>query len=164
VVIVVTGILSDIFDGILARRLGVSTPALRRYDSVTDLIFWLCILAATWRVAPEVIRPNGPQLMVLLASEVVCMAASLLRFRRFPATHSYLAKAYGVALAIVFILLLGAGGPAWLVPGLVMLGLAANAEVLAILLLSETAPVDVPTFFHAAGARAQKENAKIGGD
>jgi CDP-diacylglycerol--glycerol-3-phosphate 3-phosphatidyltransferase len=33
--LLVTGTLSDIFDGILARRYGVATPALRRYDSIT---------------------------------------------------------------------------------------------------------------------------------
>ena len=32
--LLVAGTLSDIFDGILARRLGVATPALRRFDSL----------------------------------------------------------------------------------------------------------------------------------
>ena len=36
--LVVTALLSDIFDGILARRYGVATPALRRYDSIADII------------------------------------------------------------------------------------------------------------------------------
>lgn len=43
--ILVAGTLSDIYDGILARSFGVATPALRRYDSVTDVIYYLFILA-----------------------------------------------------------------------------------------------------------------------
>jgi len=40
------GLLSDIFDGIIARRLGVATPSLRRLDSQTDAAFWLAVLAS----------------------------------------------------------------------------------------------------------------------
>ena len=43
--ILVAGTLSDIFDGILARRLGVATPALRRYDSITNVVYYLFIRA-----------------------------------------------------------------------------------------------------------------------
>ena len=37
--ILVCGTLSDIFDGVLARRFGIATPALRRYDTET-VISW----------------------------------------------------------------------------------------------------------------------------
>ena len=36
---VVVGFLTDLFDGIVARRLNVSSPNLRRFDSQTDLVF-----------------------------------------------------------------------------------------------------------------------------
>lgn len=35
------GLLTDIFDGIIARKVGVSSEKLRRLDSQTDLTFWL---------------------------------------------------------------------------------------------------------------------------
>jgi phosphatidylglycerophosphate synthase len=34
----VAAFLSDVFDGIIARRLGVATPALRRLDSAADTL------------------------------------------------------------------------------------------------------------------------------
>jgi hypothetical protein len=37
---------SDIFDDIIARRLGVSTAGLRRADRIVDLIFWLSVTAS----------------------------------------------------------------------------------------------------------------------
>jgi CDP-diacylglycerol--glycerol-3-phosphate 3-phosphatidyltransferase len=33
------GLLTDIFDGIIARKVGVSSEKLRRLDSQTDLVF-----------------------------------------------------------------------------------------------------------------------------
>ena len=39
--ILVCGTLSDIFDGVLARRFGIATPGLRRYDSITDVVYYL---------------------------------------------------------------------------------------------------------------------------
>ena len=39
VVLIFVGLLSDIFDGIIARRLGIASEKLRRMDSQTDLIF-----------------------------------------------------------------------------------------------------------------------------
>lgn len=46
--------LSDIYDGVLARRFGVATPALRRFDSITDDIFYLSTTWAAWLIYPNV--------------------------------------------------------------------------------------------------------------
>lgn len=40
-ILMYSGILTDIFDGIIARKAGVSSEKLRRLDSQTDLVFWL---------------------------------------------------------------------------------------------------------------------------
>src|ERR1700744_6299800 len=67
--ILVIATLSDIFDGILARRLSVATPALRRYDSISDLIFYLFILAVAWKLNQPTIRENWFWLAIILVSE-----------------------------------------------------------------------------------------------
>lgn len=36
----IVALLSDIFDGKIARRLGIATPNLRRLDSIADSIFY----------------------------------------------------------------------------------------------------------------------------
>jgi len=43
-VILVAGLLSDYFDGVLARRLGVAREWLRRLDSTVDVIFYIFLL------------------------------------------------------------------------------------------------------------------------
>src|SRR6185369_7469648 len=68
----VAGFLSDIFDGILARRIGVATPALRRFDSATDLVFYAALIWAAWIVHPDAIRANVAGLGILLVLELTC--------------------------------------------------------------------------------------------
>ncbi|WP_235595979.1 CDP-alcohol phosphatidyltransferase family protein [Mastigocoleus testarum] len=51
----VIAVLSDIFDGIIARRLKVSTDQLRQADSWADISLYLCVAISTWLVYPQVI-------------------------------------------------------------------------------------------------------------
>ncbi|HOY97688.1 MAG TPA: CDP-alcohol phosphatidyltransferase family protein, partial [Catalimonadaceae bacterium] len=48
IVILTTGLLTDIFDGIIARRLNVSTQTLRRLDSTVDQVFFVSFTIATY--------------------------------------------------------------------------------------------------------------------
>src|ERR1700686_4057943 len=49
-VCLILAFLSDVFDGILARRLNVATPGLRRLDSIADSVFYVAALLATWHL------------------------------------------------------------------------------------------------------------------
>jgi CDP-diacylglycerol--glycerol-3-phosphate 3-phosphatidyltransferase len=146
------GFLSDIFDGILARRFGLATAFLRRLDSVIDLIFYAAVCWAAWAVHPEVIRKHGTGIGILLLLEVTCNAVSFIRFGRAPATHAYLAKLWGTFLFIAFVGLLGFGSGG-LIAATIVIGCLADAEVIAILLVSREPPVDVPTLRRALDRR-----------
>ncbi len=143
--ILVVGLLSDYFDGALARRLGVAREWLRRLDSTVDVIFYIFLLLAAWRIAPEPLAAGVWAIVLMLVSEAACILVSVLKFRRLPATHAYTAKLYGVVLFISF---LGVLCFSWGVAALWVtcaFALLANAEIMAILLLSHTPPVDIPT-------------------
>ena len=142
------GSLSDIFDGIIARRLGVDTPRLRRLDSLADLFFYLCVLVVAALVNGETLRAGLPWILGILALEVACIALSLVRFSRMPATHSYLAKGYGLALVVTFVALIAfeETSPLWWA-GLFTVALVANTEVLLIIGLARTPPIDVASVF-----------------
>src|SRR5271163_5026625 len=109
--ILLTGTLSDIYDGVLARRFGVATPALRRYDSVADVIYYLFILAIAWRLCQPVLAQNWILIALILFSEATVILVSYVRFGKYPATHSYLAKFYGLCLlaALAALLVFNAG-------------------------------------------------------
>ena len=53
VTLLIFGVLSDIFDGIIARKYQVSTPQLRRMDSTIDQIFFICFSVATYIQCPD---------------------------------------------------------------------------------------------------------------
>jgi len=145
--ILVTGTLSDIFDGILARRFGVATPALRRYDSVTDIIYYLFILTSMWWLCRPVIVACWWLIALILASEATVILFCYAKFGKFPATHSYLAKFYGVCLLAGLIALLAFNAGSWAVIALAIVALTANAEIFAIHLRMNTPPVDVKSIF-----------------
>ena len=68
-VCLILAFLSDVFDGILARRLNVATPDLRRLDSIADSTFYLAALLAAllaaWHLYSTELRVYLPALMVL---------------------------------------------------------------------------------------------------
>lgn len=145
--ILVTGTLSDIFDGILARRLGVATPALRRFDSLTDVIYYLFILGVAWILCRNVIMQNWLLLVLILLSEAVVIFVCYAKFGKYPATHSWLAKFYGLCLLGGLIALLVFNAGSWALITLASVALAANLEIIAIHLLMNRPPVDVKSIF-----------------
>src|SRR4051812_25331923 len=56
----VGALLSDVFDGILARRMGIATAFLRRLDSAADIVFYLAVLWSAAVVYPEVLWAYAP--------------------------------------------------------------------------------------------------------
>ena len=151
--LLLTGILSDIFDGITARRLGVATEALRLWDSRADLAFWLCAAAAAYLVHPEVIRANAGWIAAVVASEAATYLVGFARFGRAMSTHAILAKFFGLSLfaALTSLLCFGvAGVPLYTCAAL---GLAANAEVVVIAFILREWATDVPTWRQALRLR-----------
>ncbi len=145
--ILVTGTLSDIYDGILARRYGVATPALRRYDSVADVIYYLFILAAAFLLCKTVVTQNWLPIVLILSSEAACIIVSYARFGKYPATHSYLAKFYGLCLLAALVALLVFNASSWVLVALTVVALVTNLEIIAIHFLMRTPPVDVRSIF-----------------
>jgi len=145
--ILLTGTLSDVFDGILARKFGVATAALRRYDSITDIIYYLFILAAAWILCRAAIAANFWLIALMLLSEAGCIFTCLIRFGKFPATHSYLAKFYAICLPACFVALLVFNAGSWAIFWLAIVALITNSEIIAIHFLMDSPPVDVPSIF-----------------
>lgn len=142
------GLLSDIFDGVLARRLGVARPWLRRFDSGVDLIYYSAVFVATWVAARETLLRAILPMALIAGSEVAVVVVSLARFRAFPATHTYGAEIYGLVMFAAFVAVLAFRARAWPLWVLAGFALAANAEIALILARSSRPPVDVLSIFH----------------
>jgi CDP-diacylglycerol--glycerol-3-phosphate 3-phosphatidyltransferase len=145
--LLVLGTLSDIFDGILARRFGVATPALRRYDSITDVVYYLFILGTVWRLCHEVITQNLWAVAVILGSEAGSVLVCAAKFGKYPATHSWLAKGYGLCLLGGLIALLAFAAGNWVVIALASIAGITNLEIILMHVLAKKPPVDVRSIF-----------------
>jgi len=145
--ILLVGTVSDIFDGILARRFGVATLALRRFDSITDAIYYLFVLIVLWILCKATISKTLWAIAVLILSELATVAVSLARFGKYPATHTYLAKFYGLTLlgGLTALLVFNASG--WVVIAMMAVAVVTNAEIVLIHLASDAPPVDVSSIF-----------------
>ena len=147
------GLFSDIIDGIIARRLGVATPLLRRLDSQCDLVFWLSCLGSAHLMYPLLLTQTWPAIVLLLALELIIYVFSLLKFKREACTHAYSAKLYGLGLGIGVgeIMLYGNVGIAWHL--MAIFGVIACMDVLLILIILPSWAHDIHSFWHALRKR-----------
>ena len=158
---IIIGVASDIFDGIIARRLGVATPELRRADSLVDLVFWLSVLAAAQHLFDFATR-HLILIGLLLASEAGCQIVSITRFGRPPATHSYAAKLWGLVLTAGFAAIFLGRDSGLTGSAMLLFGLLVNLEVIAIMLLSKQQPIDVPSILALRERRSSPKERKHG--
>jgi CDP-diacylglycerol--glycerol-3-phosphate 3-phosphatidyltransferase len=149
----VLAFLSDVFDGIVARRLGVATPGLRRLDSLADTLFYAAAVCAAWRLYPAVIADHAAALLTLAALEIARYAFDLAKFRREASYHMWSSKLWGLFLFVgLFALLaLGRSGPE--VAPAIYVGIVADVEGLAISVVLRQWEPDVPTLVHALRRR-----------
>jgi phosphatidylglycerophosphate synthase len=148
-VCLVAAFLSDIFDGVLARNLGIATANLRRLDSVADTLFYAACVFAAWHLYPAAITQHVGSLMVLGILEVMRYGLDFLKFRREASYHMWSSKVWGVALFAGFFGLLALGSSGLAVACAIYVGIIADIEGLLISLVLPRWQADVPTLVHA---------------
>lgn len=146
--------LSDWFDGVLARRLGVATEKLRRFDSIADTAFYLAALGAALLLRPELLPQTRYYLLVLLMLEASRYALDFGKFGREASYHMWSAKLWGVTLFAAFFAVLVAGQIGVMVKLALLVGIISDLEGFAISLLLPTWHHDVPSVWHAWRMRA----------
>jgi len=149
-------VLSDVFDGIIARRLGSSTVSLRQADSWADISLYLCIAISTWLVYPNAISQFQLPLLSAIVAQITLFATSLLKFRQFPSFHTYTAKAWGVSLFIAVVGLFGFDQPMLLWGAIGLCWINSLEEIVMTLVLPEWHH-DVLSLVHALKLAAPAE-------
>jgi CDP-diacylglycerol--glycerol-3-phosphate 3-phosphatidyltransferase len=151
--VIFVAFVSDYFDGVIARRLGVATPELRHFDSRADLVFYATAAWAVWTLRPDAARSIAVPAVVVIALDVVRHIFDFSKFGRDVAYHAWSSKAWGLSLAAALVLLLGFGITNPFVPIAVYLGLIAQVEGLMISIVLPVWTSDVPTIFKALELR-----------
>lgn len=127
-VIVLVALVSDILDGVLARRWGNETPMLRVSDSIADTVFYLGVAGALWILMPDVFRNNRYLFTALFTLEGLRYLFDFLKYRRTASYHSHLAKLWGIVLAVAMIGVFAFAGSEILVRTALGVGIAVNIE------------------------------------
>ena len=133
------GAVSDVLDGLLARRFGVQSDGGARLDSAADIAFLLALTAALLRarqLACWLLYAAGAVLLI----RSVTYAAGFYKFRTFVSLYTTLNRAAGVVLVgyPVLAVLLGQGTAAWLAAAAA--GLSALEELVLVLRAWTPAP------------------------
>jgi phosphatidylglycerophosphate synthase len=156
---IVAAFLSDVFDGIIARRLKIATERLRVADSWTDALFYACMAASACWTRPEVILRFRMPLLGLLCLQLFSWALDLVRYRRIATFHAYTAKAWGLSLFAATLALFLPVDPAPFLWLMIACGVVSNLEGIAIKLLLPAWRHDVPSVRHALRLRRDDRTA-----
>ena len=165
---VLTALLSDIFDGVLARRWNCDTAAVRLFDSMADILFYICCAAALWLSRPQLTRSFVVPIALIISLEALKFVFDFVKFGKPTSYHSWLAKTWGLILAITVVMSFAthqmlALQIAWWIA--VAVGILYCFEGLAISLLMPEWRHDLKTLWHAWKIRRQiladRDNARF---
>lgn len=142
------GFVSDVYDGVIARRFGVATAGLRRLDSAVDTVFYLAAAVCVWRLHPDAILSHGWLIAAVIGTQVVNHAFEFWKFGREASYHAWSAKAWGASLFVALVFLFVAADDRLLTVALV-LGIVSHVENFLITLTLREWRHDVKSVFHA---------------
>lgn len=149
ILILTTGLLTDIFDGIIARKLKVSTQNLRRLDSSVDQVFFISVAIATYIQCPGFFNENALKLAILVGFEGLTYLVSLIKFRKEIATHTIGAKIWTLILFATFVQVISECQSVILFNLCFCVGLLTRFEIILIILTLKKWTNDVPSFYHS---------------
>jgi CDP-diacylglycerol--glycerol-3-phosphate 3-phosphatidyltransferase len=105
--IVLAAFVSDVFDGVIARRLGCATAGLRYADTLVDTVFYVTAAVALRVAVPGVFDGAGLAIALLIVIHVSRTTFELTKYGRIASYHMWSSKALGVlivtAMTTVFI-------------------------------------------------------------
>ena len=158
------GFFSDIFDGVIARRIGVSNAQLRQADSWADVCFYVCVFASAWLVHRDVVIAFQLPLLAVVFVQLVWWIVNLVKYGKPASYHTYSAKFWGITLCIATVSLFGfnyAGISLWLA---IISGIVHTVEEIAMTLLLPEWKHDVLSVFHVLQLRRELSSPSLNND
>ncbi len=157
IILLTLGLLTDIFDGIIARQLNISTQKLRRLDSSVDQVFFICIAIATYVQCPHFFHTNSTKLIILFSAEALAYLVCFIKFKKEIATHTIGAKFWTLVMFSTLIEVIFHCESKVIFELCFWLGIITRFEIIAIMLTLKNWTNDVPTLLHAVKLRQGKE-------
>ena len=149
VALLLAGLGSDIADGIIARRLGVATLALRRLDTRADMVFYGCAVIAALIRASFPLAHLWPWLAAYLLLFVIRNLVDYSRYRASPSYHMWSGKLWSIVLFAHLVALFYGTQVLILLPLAFVLYAINTVEGIVATLILPRPSKDVPTVWHA---------------
>jgi phosphatidylglycerophosphate synthase len=150
------GLLSDVFDGIIARKLNISTVKLRRLDSTIDVIFFLSFAIATYLQCPNYFALRSTELIIIISLEALTYLVCFIKFKKEIATHSIGAKIWTILMFATLVEIILTCHSSYLFYAFFIVGIITRLEIVAIILVLKKWTNDVPSIFDAINIRKGK--------
>lgn len=160
VALCVYAIVSDIFDGIIARHLKISTPEMRQLDTKIDTVFWFSCLFYLCVNQSHFIKTHSFQIFILVLSEIFVMVLGKIKFQQRISYHTILSKFWALCLLWFFIdiILDDKCYVSFLIS--FWYGILVQLEIIAIAVILKTSQTDVLSILHAIKFRKEISTAK----
>jgi len=148
--------LSDIFDGVVARRLKIATEPLRVLDSYADAFFFGCVGLAALLTVRGLLWDYRLPIGIECVLQISAYLYDLTRYGRITSLHAYSAKLWGLSLylAAAEILIFHTGVLIWLA---FATGLVSAVDALAIKLILPGWQHDILSFRDALRKREHRQ-------
>ena len=143
------GLLTDVLDGMVARRFRLETALGARLDQWGDFALWATLPLGAWWLWPHIVMREAPYIVVAFACMLLPTAIAYAKYRAVPGYHTWSVKfgailmGLGAALLLVF-------DVAWVFRVAALFQLVCAIDELGITYLSSECRNDVPSVFHAA--------------
>jgi CDP-diacylglycerol--glycerol-3-phosphate 3-phosphatidyltransferase len=144
-----TGMISDIFDGIIARKLDIADDRLRKWDAQVDVFFWLAAGVCIWILNGQLLREHLCWIIGLFVLEPVSDLINFFKFGKSGCAHNWLSKLWGIILVITFSFLLTGEEPVVLFRICLLLGIISQIDRIIISSLLPKPECDIPSCYHA---------------
>jgi cardiolipin synthase len=126
--LLVAALLSDMADGLVARRFHLESSLGSLLDSIGDTLTLFAAVYGIWVFHPQVITGHAAAVTLAVALGLGENVVALLRYRRLSSFHTLLSKAAGYALGIFIGVLFIFGYQPWLFWLAIGASIASNLE------------------------------------
>lgn len=152
--------LSDVLDGVIARRQGTATAALRSADTIVDTVFYVCAAIALHVAVPGAFDAVWPLVVVLTIVHVSRDTFELTKYGRIASYHMWSSKLLGLLLVAAFSYAFLASRPGPLLGIALWLGVLNEIEGFAASVVLPSWRADVPSLVHAIAYARRHEPAE----
>lgn len=145
--ILIAGIITDIFDGVIARRLKMDVVSLRQLDSKVDTIFWFALIYALVILRSDFVKQHAGSIFALIGLEIAVQVTGYFKFSKSLALHTHAAKVWAILLTVTVVQILIGTQPTFWFRLSFLWGVLVQIEVIAIILKLRTYRADIPSVF-----------------